>query len=236
MTLYPTSVSVRPTPSPTKYDDATLCFEIQLSTDAFGEETTYYIYNKHNNTPVATKTSFDSNMTYDLKECFDPKGCYYFTITDEWNDGICCDQGRGNYTVSLNDKLIGQGGEFNSSDTFHIGGSCSPDPEENSCRDGFALLNVTVKADSYGPSDNGWSVWSKNEIVAVNKRELVPETSTELVCLLQTECYDLYLYDGQGLNFADGAFWVVKFDDEIVGRGDGDFQYLSETSFGLGCS
>eukprot|EP00956_Cyclotella_meneghiniana_P017936 scaffold29579_cov60-Cyclotella_meneghiniana.AAC.2 len=232
--------TLAPTPSQSSSSkgDATLCFKIQLSTDAFGEETTYYIYNEQNNTPVATKTSFDSNMTYDLEECVDPEGCYYFTIIDEWNDGICCDQGRGNYTVTMNGRVIGQGGEFDSSDTLHIGGSCSRDPEENSCQnDGFALLNVTVKADSNGPSENDWSVWSKNEIIAVNRKDLGLKTSTELVCILETGCYDFYLYDiyGDGWNSTDDAFWLVKLGDEIVGQGDGEFEFMDGISFGLGC-
>eukprot|EP00956_Cyclotella_meneghiniana_P008408 scaffold11294_cov56-Cyclotella_meneghiniana.AAC.7 len=239
-TTAPTPGVYRPTPFPTNYvqGDANLCFEIQLSTDAFGEETTYYIYNKHNSTPVVTKSSFDSNMTYDFEECVDSKGCYYFVIVDEFEDGICCDQGHGNYSATMNGRVIGHGGDFNSSDTLHIGGSCSLEPEENSCQDGFALLNVTVKADTFGPSENDWSVWSSNEIVAVNKRELGLDVSSELVCLLETECYDYYIDDsyGDGWDTDEDAFWMIHFGGKIVGQGDGDFEYNDEITFGLGCT
>ena len=213
-TLEPTAGVYRPTAFPTDIftrADATLCINIQLSTDAFGEETTYYIY-KRDDTAVATKTSFDSNMMYELEECLDSNECYYFTIVDEFDDGICCNQGRGNYTVTMNGRILGQGGEFNSSETVNIGGSCSPEPEEDLCQEGYALLNVTMKADWYGSNENGWSIWSNNQIVAVNTKVLDNRVSSELVCLLETECYYFYLDDsyGDGWNSTEWSNLVMK--------------------------
>ena len=46
--------------------------------------------------------------------------------TDDFDDGICCEQGKGSYNVSVDGWLIGSGGEFESSETVFLGGgSCA---------------------------------------------------------------------------------------------------------------
>lgn len=41
------------------------------------------------------------------------EGVYKFTITDTWNDGICCNEGNGSYKLTTaNGTLIAEGGEF----------------------------------------------------------------------------------------------------------------------------
>ena len=45
-----------------------------------------------------------------------PEGLYKFTITDTWNDGICCIEGNGSYKITTaNGTLIAEGGEFETS-------------------------------------------------------------------------------------------------------------------------
>ena len=219
-------------------EESCLNFDIKLSTDAFGEETSYYIYKK-DDTKVAFRASFESNTTYDFYECLDPKECYYFMIVDEFDDGICCDSGLGNYSVSLNGRMIGQGGEFLSSETLQIGGSCGPEvTEDTTCPEGYAILNVTVNTDAY-PYENNWGVCSKltNQTVAVNKYDLSEDVSSELSCVLNEGCYDFWILDSAGDGwFNEDAFWMVQFDDEVVGRGSNDtLQYMDTFSFGPDC-
>lgn len=233
MTTFPTTESTE-----TIQSKSCLNINIKLATDAFGEETTYYIYNKDNE-PVASQTSFESNTTYDLYECLDPTECYYFIIVDDFDDGICCDSGEGNYTVSLNGRVIGQGGEFASTEVVHIGGSCGPEVEEGTCPDGYSLLNVTVKTDMIGYYDNFWTLWSKsnNQAVAANKYQLGSVVSSQLSCVIEEDCFEFWIRDlsGDGWSGDEEAFYIVKFEDEVVGESRGDFGFEDSISFGSQC-
>ena len=40
-------------------------------------------------------------------ECLDGDGCYDFVINDEWDDGMCCQQGYGSYSFLVNGTLLG---------------------------------------------------------------------------------------------------------------------------------
>lgn len=226
--------------APVTYVPAQSClnFNIKLTTDAFGEETSYYIYKK-DDTSVVSQTSFESNSTYDQDECLDPNECFYFMIVDEFDDGICCDSGLGNYTISLNGKMIGQGGEFTSSETIQIGGCCAPEPEDDACQEGYTLLNVTVKTDFGGSWENSWGLYSNsiNQTVAVNKYELSADALSELTCVIEDSCYEFWISDtaGDGWIFDDDAFWLVQFGDDVVGKGSGNFGNEDNVSFGSNC-
>ncbi len=71
-----------------------------------------------------------------------PDGCYDFTITDTYGDGICCSYGNGSYTVSDSSTTYASGGNFTSSETtgFCIGGGGGPTP---TCDDGVQNGNET---------------------------------------------------------------------------------------------
>lgn len=71
-----------------------------------------------------------------------PDGCYDFTITDTYGDGICCSYGNGSYTVSDSSNTYASGGNFTSSETtgFCIGGGGGPTP---TCDDGVQNGNET---------------------------------------------------------------------------------------------
>lgn len=249
-TLWPTAMFTRP-PSETNFPTtegstenwsaaaSCLNFNIKLTTDAFGEETSYYIYKK-DNTPVVSHSSFESNSTYDQYECLDPNECYHFTIFDSFDDGICCNSGEGNYTISLNGRVIGQGGEFSSSETVQIGGSCAPKPDDIACQEGYTLLNVTVKTDFSGSYTNSWGLYSKsiNQTVAINQYELMSSKAlSELTCVIEDSCYDFWISDieGDGWIYDDDAFYMVQFGDDVVGKGGGNFGNEDSVSFGLNC-
>jgi hypothetical protein len=55
-----------------------------------------------------------------------PKGCYVFTMTDSYGDGICCGYGAGNYALEVDGvPLISEGGAFlQSANTLF--GNCLP--------------------------------------------------------------------------------------------------------------
>lgn len=46
-----------------------------------------------------------------------PVGCYFFTVFDSYDDGMCCTYGDGSYTFSQNSVVLASGGSFESSET-----------------------------------------------------------------------------------------------------------------------
>ncbi|KAL7534805.1 hypothetical protein ACHAXR_006087 [Thalassiosira sp. AJA248-18] len=99
-------------------------FELVLTTDSFGMDTSWDLIDRNGGDILVSESGFASNQTLQFSECLDMTRCYDFVIKDAWDDGICCQQGRGSYTVSVDERLIGRGGEFGSSETVFLGGSC----------------------------------------------------------------------------------------------------------------
>ena len=53
-----------------------------------------------------------------------------FTIEDSFGDGICCNEGQGKYTISINDSEVSSGGEFGFNEiiTYNLN-QCNEDSE-----------------------------------------------------------------------------------------------------------
>ena len=54
-------------------------------------------------------------FTYDY--CLED-GCYTFTITDTFGDGICCGYGQGYYNIYVGGALVATGGNYNYSESY----------------------------------------------------------------------------------------------------------------------
>jgi hypothetical protein len=109
--------------------------DISFTFDNYPEETSWQITNSGGSV-VASGGTYGSQAdgsTLNLDECL-PDGCYDFTISDTYGDGICCAYGSGSYTVSVNGSTVASGGSFTSSETtnFCIGGGPTP-----TCSDGI---------------------------------------------------------------------------------------------------
>jgi len=98
-----------------------------------------------------TYGSQPDGSTVNIEACL-VDGCYDFTITDAYGDGICCSYGNGSYTVSSGGSTLASGGAFGSSETTNIcvGGSNPPAP---TCTDGIQNGSETG-IDCGGPDCN----------------------------------------------------------------------------------
>jgi hypothetical protein len=96
---------------------------IEITTDAYGSETRWYLVTEdlqsaytaggpYNNLSAAG-TTVQTPVTFNL-----PAGqtCYYFAVTDDENDGMCCNYGQGGYKVFSNNELVFEGGVFEDED------------------------------------------------------------------------------------------------------------------------
>ncbi len=87
---------------------------LSLTTDGYGDETSWELVNSNTGTTVAQGGNYSNNQTYN--QTFElTDDCYTFTIYDEYEDGICCEQGQGSYTLTADSEVIVSGGSFGAS-------------------------------------------------------------------------------------------------------------------------
>ena len=90
---------------------------VTIVTDYYPGETRWTLVNDATGSTVASGGPYSSrNTTYTEDICLED-GCYTFTITDSYGDGICCSYGNGSYTVNVGGTDIATGGSFRRTDT-----------------------------------------------------------------------------------------------------------------------
>lgn len=98
---------------------------IEIGTDAYGEETSWELYNQTTGQLFASGGNYTGNSVYTEQVCVDTSGCYFFVIYDAFGDGMCCLYGQGFYRVRYNGTLIASGGSYAGSETvYNIGEGC----------------------------------------------------------------------------------------------------------------
>ena len=110
---------------------------VTINLDNYPEETSWAITDAAGNTVASGGTyggqADGSTVTETL--CLND-GCYDFTITDAYGDGICCAYGNGSYAVTGAASTLASGAEFGANETtnFCLGGGTAPtcdDGEQN---------------------------------------------------------------------------------------------------------
>lgn len=96
---------------------------VHLLTDDYPNET-YWKVTDNTGTIILERDPVAGATLYKDSTCVEPGGCYTFTITDSYGDGICCAYGAGYYQVYLDGVLITSGGDFNTNDFYSF--NCPP--------------------------------------------------------------------------------------------------------------
>jgi len=138
-TSSPTILS--PTGSPTS---GCKTFTFDLTTDDFGYEVTFTLADASSGIIRLKGGGYDSSNSYQETVCL-IDGRYMFTISDSHGDGICCDNGSGNYSISLDGNLLKTGDDFGFEEqtVFDVGPpgpSSSPTPAPTCRSDGASCL------------------------------------------------------------------------------------------------
>ncbi|EJK67095.1 hypothetical protein THAOC_11914 [Thalassiosira oceanica] len=116
-----------PSPSPQSIIPSSSCdgegkheVEVEVITDRFGEETSYSLL-KGTDTLLSKGSpesgSLESEETYTDTLCLD-KGDYIFEINDTFQ-GLCCRDGKGSYSVSVDGEEVVYGGKFGDQSVSH---------------------------------------------------------------------------------------------------------------------
>ncbi|WP_239004452.1 GEVED domain-containing protein [Lacinutrix sp. WUR7] len=101
---------------------------LSITFDNYPEETSWTITDGSNSV-VASGGTYGNQAdgsTLNLNETL-PAGCYSFTISDVYGDGICCSYGNGSYSLTDGGNVLVSGSSFTSSETttFCVGGASS---------------------------------------------------------------------------------------------------------------
>ena len=98
--------------------------KLSLLTDDNPGETSWSIQDFLSNEKVEQGGPYLLPNDLIIEEMCLPKACYVFTIEDSQSDGICCDEGDGNYSLEVDDDvLISNGGDFESA-AYTLFGNC----------------------------------------------------------------------------------------------------------------
>ena len=114
-------------------DDGSCCYTsiltIDIITDNYPTETSWQLIDDFGTVYASINsgdlTSAFSSYSWDI--CLDDLSCYSFVISDTYGDGMCCGQGNGGYTLTLDGTVLASGGSFLTSDTYSDIGSCIVD-------------------------------------------------------------------------------------------------------------
>ena len=96
--------------------------KIDVTTDNHPDETAWSLKNLCDDTAYFSEPLEGANAQSQVALCL-PDAQYRFVITDTWSDGICCLEGQGSYTLTVNDDVVKQGGQFDYAEATHFG-SC----------------------------------------------------------------------------------------------------------------
>lgn len=104
---------VSPTASPLECPTSKKPFQVQVQTDNYAEDITFYLQRKKSGKKkgfrkkkIFETTDLLSNQNQIFKTCVLKKECYRFTILDSYGDGLCCIHGQGWYSLTVNGRNI----------------------------------------------------------------------------------------------------------------------------------
>lgn len=174
------------------------------------------------------------NTPESVEVCVEAADRYTFEITDDANDGLCCDYGLGSVTVTYDGDIEVSSGAFGSGLTDSFGSAACP-----SCLDqpGKAIVQVDITTDNY-PGETTWSVTNCNGVVQF---EGGPYSSTNLYsreeCVDASDGYTFQIADsyGDGICCGNGEGSVTVTYDGAAEVFDGAFGSGLTKSFGDSC-
>jgi len=102
---------------------------VDILTDKRPIDTTWKIKSMNLNQTILAGGPYSLTDLYRTETCLE-FGDYLFTIHDKYGDGICCDSGFGNYNLTIQDKVVFNGGNFGESDEVKFT-VCSSDTDCN---------------------------------------------------------------------------------------------------------
>jgi len=225
-----------PTPAPTAFDCDEVTVTIELSTDSYGEETSWTLTD-FNNKVKASGSGYSSDTDYEIRQCVSADTCT-FTIMDTQGDGICCGWGSGSYSVTHNGVKYNRNGKFGSSESITLceePATPAPTPEPVDCStcDGTCIEMIT-KTDS-NPEETRLRLKDTNKNQWVKERNYGDYSSpntlyTDTMCVPDS-CFMLMAQDKSKNGFGNGGYYSLVVDGETLVDQSSDFGKIEKTQF-----
>jgi hypothetical protein len=193
------------------YDTSTCddIFKMTVVTDDFPDETTWDLVDDCDNGNVVLSGGPYSAASTTYTEVLSINGTrqYTLTINDGYGDGICCEEGDGSFSATMNGLGVGSGGDYGDSDSVTFG-SC-----------GWVLLFEEGFENGYGVFDNGGADTRIQKIrVHEGKKSLRLRDNTDTSEVTTTLSYNVvsfnalrvsFFYNVQGID--DDDFFVLSY-------------------------
>jgi M6 family metalloprotease-like protein len=110
-----------PTPSPTSAPTETCehVLQVEVKTDRFPKETNWELVDSSGQRIMAAghnredaREELEPSTRLQWSKCLPPGEDFTFTMYDTYGDGFCCSYGNGEWTLWLDDEVIGTGSSF----------------------------------------------------------------------------------------------------------------------------
>lgn len=93
---------------------------VSILTDNYGGETSWTLTGPGGTPVYASGDNYGNNQQVTQNVCVPDGQIIIFTIFDDYGDGICCNYGQGNYTISAGGSTVASGGNFGASETTYF--------------------------------------------------------------------------------------------------------------------
>jgi len=205
-------------------------FSIQLVTDNYPTETSWMLTKDISGEIIFQQNDYVKPQTETKEQiCLPFNSCTKFTIMDSGGDGLCCEEGFGNYIVTYDGEFLKKGSDFLNSETISFGSSCSKkeitNTKSNDCPDNHSKLRIKIKTDS-SPSETRWFLHSSptninfeassillGEGGPYNKKD---ESYTEDICIPDFSCTVFEIYDSGNNGLDSDSGYSISVEGEMI--------------------
>ena len=214
--------------------------KFEFTTDAYGYETSFELetFSSVIASGPSTGQNFDDHTTYSYDFCVTIGQEYTLKIKDRYNDGFCCEFGKGTYSFAIDGETLFNSEETRTftdigSHTFTIPASPSnqsiDNPQASAKGANSGCITVEIMGDGH-PEETSWEIYNKNtgaKVIAASPGTFKGKTEPvfQEVCLSKGK-YEFIIRDeyGDGMCCSSGkGYFKVYLDDDEIIRG-GNFQ------------
>lgn len=181
--------------------------KVKIVFDRYASETSWKLTNESGATVMSGSGYTQANgEKIEVSKCL-PRGCYRFSITDSYGDGICCAHGNGAYELSYKGKVIVSGGSFGSDETkaFCMGEGAASLHTNSMLRNvnELTVYPTPVRTVLYINGVDSTLMWKAKVIDLTGKIVLLADlknNSIDVSSLGVKGVYFVQLYDEQGIH------------------------------------
>ena len=159
-----------------------------ILTDNYPEETTWSVTDASGAAIMSGGPYSGSATNYTSSACVET-GCYNVTINDSFGDGICCEYGTGNYTITSAGNTLVTGGDFTSSETTNF--CVTSDNDTPGCMNSSACnYNSNATSDDGSCESSSCAGCTNSDACNYDSTATIDDGSCEFISCVVFGCMD----------------------------------------------